>query len=149
MLTDIKVKTAKSREKPYKMTDGQGLYLQVTPTGGKWWRFKYSFNGKEKLLSLGTYPDVSLAEARDKRDIARKQVANDIDPGEVRKAQKNAVTGSADNSFEVLAREWHEKFKTRWKPVHAQTTIERLEREILSLRRGEPGGSPCAENKTT
>jgi hypothetical protein len=68
MLSDIKVKSAKGREKPYKLNDGQGLYLQVTANGGKWWRFKYRFDDKEKLISLGTYPEISLADARERRD---------------------------------------------------------------------------------
>ncbi len=89
-LTATKVKNAKGREKPYKLTDGQGLFLLVTPSGSKLWRFKYFFAGKEKLLAFGTYPEISLAEAREKRDAARKQVANAVDPVEVRKAQKVA-----------------------------------------------------------
>ena len=130
MLSDIKVKSAKGKEKPYKLNDGQGLYLQVTPTGGKWWRFKYRFDDKEKLISLGTYPEISLVDARERREAARKQVANSIDPGEVRKAQK-AARGLVENSFEVVAREWHVKFSPRWSPVHADTTIKRLERDAF------------------
>ena len=81
----------------------------VAPAGGKWWRFKYRFGGKEKLLSLGTYPDVSLAKARDRRSMAREQVADGIDPSQVRKAQK-AAKEQDQNTFEVIAREWHTKF---------------------------------------
>ncbi len=131
MLTDIKVKSAKAKDKPYKLTDGQGLYLQVTPAGGKWWRFKYRFDGKEKLISFGTYPEVSLADARDKRVDARKQVAAGIDPGEIRKAQKLATVAVNENSFEIVAREWHEKFKQRWTKVHADTTIRRIEQNVF------------------
>ena len=131
MLTDIKVKSAKAKDKPYKLTDGQGLYLQVTPAGGKWWRFKYRFDGKEKLISFGTYPEVSLADARDKRVDARKQVAAGINPGEIRKAQKQAVVAVTENSFEVVAREWHEQFKQRWTQVHADTTIRRIEQNVF------------------
>lgn len=130
MLTDIKVKNAKGKVKPYKLTDGQGLYLHITPTSGKWWRFKYRFDGKEKLLSFGTYPEVSLADARDKRTDARKQVAAGIDPSKIRKAQK-AARGQAENSFEVVTREWHGKFTPRWTPIHADTTIRRLERDAF------------------
>ncbi len=83
-LTDTAIKKAKQR----KLYDERGLFLLISPKGGKWWRFKYLFDGKEKLLSLGTYPDVSLKEARDRRDKARKQVAAGIDPGEHRKARK-------------------------------------------------------------
>jgi len=131
VLTDIKVKSAKAKDKPYKLTDGQGLYLQVTPAGGKWWRFKYRFDGKEKLISFGTYPEVSLADARDKRTEARKQVAAGINPGEIRKAQKQAAVAVTENSFEVVAREWHEKFKQRWTQVHADTTIRRIEQNVF------------------
>ncbi len=142
MLSDIKVKSAKGKEKPYKLNDGQGLYLQVTPTGGKWWRFKYRFEDKEKLISLGTYPEISLVDARERREAARKQVANGIDPGEVRKAQK-AARGLVENSFEVVAREWHVKFSPRWSPVHADTTIKRLERDAFPWI----GNRPIAEIK--
>jgi hypothetical protein len=131
VLTDIKVKSAKRKDKPYKITDGQGLYLLVTPQGGKLWRFKYRFNNKEKVRAFGTYPEISLADAREKRDAARKQVANDIDPGEVHKAQKKATLAVTENSFEVVAREWHEKFKQRWTKVHADTTIRRIELNVF------------------
>ncbi len=125
-LTATKVKNAKGREKPYKLTDGQGLFLLVTPSGSKLWRFKYFFAGKEKLLAFGTYPEISLAEAREKRDAARRQVSNDVDPGEVRKAQKVAKVAVTENSFEVIAREWHGKFSGSWSPSHAETTLRRL-----------------------
>jgi hypothetical protein len=130
LLTDMKVKSAKGKDKAYKLTDGQGLYLLVTPAGGKLWRFKYRFGGKEKGLAFGTYPEISLADAREKRDAARKQVAHEIDPSEVRKAQK-AAKDQTENSFEVVAREWHVKFAPRWSPVHAETTIKRLERDAF------------------
>ncbi len=129
-LTATKVKNAKGREKPYKLTDGQGLFLQVTPSGSKLWRFKYCFGGKEKLLAFGTYPEISLLDARQKRDAARKLVANGIDPSAVRKAQK-AAREQAENSFEVVAREWHERFSPRWTSVHADTIIKRLERDAF------------------
>jgi len=82
------------------------LYLEVSPAGGKWWRWKYRFDGKEKRLSFGVYPDVSLKSARDRRDDARKLLANDVDPGEQRKAIKAAKGDRAANSFEVITREW-------------------------------------------
>jgi integrase len=131
LLTDIKVKSAKVKDKQYKLTDGLGLYLLVTPQGGKLWRFKYRFNNKEKVRAFGTYPEITLADAREKWDAARKQVANDIDPGEVYKAQKKAELAVTENGFEVVAREWHEKFKQRWTKVHADTTIRRIERDVF------------------
>jgi len=130
-MTDMKVRTAKAKEKPYKLTDGDGLFLLVTTVGGKWWRFKYRFGGKEKLLALGTYPEVSLADARGKRDAARKQVAAGIDPSEVRKAQKAAMVAGAVNSFEVVAREWHGKYAKTWSSVHTKTIMDRLTKEVF------------------
>src|ERR1700690_3550990 len=97
-LTDTAVRNAKRREKPSKLADERGLFLMVTPAGGKWWRFRYSFGGKEKLLSLGTYPDVSLAGARQRRDDARKLLADGIDPGAHRKAAKATRAGLAANT---------------------------------------------------
>ena len=117
MLTDVKARTAKAKEKQYKLSDGDGLFLFVTPAGGKCWRFKYRFNGKEKLLALDTYPEVSLADAREKRDAARKQIAAGIDPGELRKAQKASRKAVSENTFEVVAREWFGKYSRTWSPA--------------------------------
>src|SRR3974390_2960218 len=104
-LTDVKVRNAKPTEKQGKLSDSSGMYLLVTPNGGKCWRLKYRFGGKEKVLALGTYPEISLADAREKRDTARKQIATGIDPGEVKKAQKAARNAASENSFEIVARE--------------------------------------------
>lgn len=138
-LTDVKVRNAKPAEKQFKLFDGDGLFLLVTPNGKKGWRFKYRFGGKEKLLSFGTYPEVSLGEAREKRLAARKQVAAGIDPGEVRKAQKVSTTQELD-SFEVVAREWHGKFTPTWAQTHADTTLRRLERDVFPWLGGRPIG---------
>ena len=102
------IKNAKPTNKAFKLYDEAGLFFQVTPSGGKWWRFKYRYDGKEKLLSLGTFPDVSLADARNRRDDARKLLAQipSINPSNTRKAVKAANTLNAENSFEALAREW-------------------------------------------
>ncbi|ARH01342.1 Arm DNA-binding domain-containing protein [Legionella micdadei] len=105
-LTDVKVRTAKPQEKAYKLSDEKGLFLYLTPNGSKYWRLKYRYLGKEKLLALGVYPDVSLALARERRDDARKLLANKIDPCEYRKVMKTASTERALNSFELVAREW-------------------------------------------
>jgi hypothetical protein len=91
-LSDTKIRGAKTSDKQVKLFDGRGLFLLVAPSGGKLWRFKYRHEAKEKLLSLGAYPEISLADARQRRDEARKQVAHGIDPGAVRKAQKQAAT---------------------------------------------------------
>ncbi len=125
-LTDTKIRTAKPAEKPQKFFDGGGLFLLVTPTGGKLWRFKYRFGGSEKLLSIGTYPQTSLAEARQKRDHASTLLAKGIDPGVNKKAQKAAASQEAE-TFEVIAREWYGKFSPSWATSHAKTTIRRLE----------------------
>ncbi|MEX3763697.1 tyrosine-type recombinase/integrase [Paraburkholderia phenoliruptrix] len=130
-LTDVKIKQAKPREKLYKISDERGLYLEVTPTGSKWWRFKYRIDGKEKRLSLGVYPDVGLQKAREKRDDARKLVADGVDPSLHRKAQKQARADANANSFEVVTREWFEKQKKGWEDNHAEKVIRRFERDVF------------------
>jgi len=129
-LTDTKARNAKPKNKQYKLFDGDGLFLLVAPAGGKWWRFKYRFGGKEKLISLGTYPEVSLSQARERRDKARKQVADNIDPSKVRKALK-AATIQNESTFEVIAREWHAKFTPTWTQGHATTIKSRLEKNVF------------------
>lgn len=116
-LTDTAIRKAKTTAKTLRMFDGGGLYLELSPTGGKWWRLKYRHSSKEKRLSLGTYPDTSLADARAKRDAARKLLAAGVDPGEQRKAQKAAGVERAANSFEVIAREWLQKQSSKLAPV--------------------------------
>lgn len=130
-LTDTAVKNAKPGVKPAKMYDERGLFLIVTPAGGKWWRFRYRFDDKEKLLSLGVYPDVSLKDARQRRDDARKLLANSIDPGENRKAVKATKTERAANSFEVTAREWFSKKSKGWAASNADKIIKRLENDAF------------------
>lgn len=130
-LTDLKVRSAKPKPKAYRLFDERGLYLEVAPAGGKWWRFKYRLGGKEKRISLGVYPDVGLKDARDRRDEARKQVANGIDPSLVRKAEKRARADALTNSFEAVAREWFEKHKGGWSPSHGDRILRRLERDIF------------------
>ena len=98
-LTDVSIRNAKAGYKTVKLFDERGLYLEIAPSGGKWWRLKYRFDGKEKRLSLGVYPDVSLKDARERRDSARKLVADGVDPSENRKAQKSAKADRAANSF--------------------------------------------------
>ena len=126
-LTDVKVRNPKPGEKQVKLSDSGGMYLLVTPNGGKCWRLKYRFSGKEKVLGIGTYPEISLAEAREKRDAARKLLANGIDPGEAKKAQKAATIAKTENSFEVVSREWHSKFS-----AHGHLPTPRLFLTVLS-----------------
>ena len=130
-LTDTSIKSAKPAEKPVKMTDGDGLYLLIHPNGGKWWRFDYRFDGKRKTLSMGVYPDVTLKDARTRRDEARKQIANGIDPGEHRKTHKSARADAVANSFEVIAREWYSKMLPTWTPDHGDKIIKRFERDVF------------------
>jgi integrase len=151
-LTDAAVKAAKPREKPYKLSDARGLYLLINPSGAKWWRFKYRFGGKEKLLSFGVYPDVSLRAARARRDGdaslqpdgtsrtkpdqqklmgARELIAMGIDPSANRQAQKAALFTRTDNSFEVVAREWFAKYSGGWSAGHGSKILRRLEKDVF------------------
>lgn len=137
-LTDVAVRTAKPKDKSYKLSDGGGMYLEVSPKGGKWWRLKYRVDGKEKRISLGVYPDVGLKEARQRRDEARKQLAADIDPGEHRKAVQAAKAEKNANTFEVIAREWHAKQQTAWTERHTGRILARLENDLFPLLGGRP-----------
>jgi len=130
-LTDVAIRKAKPADKTQRLFDGRGMYLELSPAGGKWWRLKYRFGGKEKRLSLGTYPDTGLSEAREKRDAARKLLAAGVDPGEQRKAAKAAGEERAANSFEVVAREWHAKQSVSWVDLHASRIMLRLENDIF------------------
>jgi len=131
LLTDMKVKSAKPAEKQYKLSDGKGLYLLILPSGGKYWHFRSKAGGKEKLMSFGTYPEVSLADAREKREAARKQIANGIAPSEIRKAQKAARGEAEANSFEVIAREWHGKFLVDKSDSYREKILANFERDVF------------------
>ena len=132
-LSDTAIRNAKPQNKPYKMYDAGGLFLIITPAGGKWWRLKYRLGGKEKLLSLGTYPETGLKEARGKREDARRLIAQGIDPSAQKKAVKAATKTDATNSFEVVAREWFDKFKDSWVDHHGKKILARLENDIFPL----------------
>lgn len=142
-LTEVAIKNAKPDDKTARLFDGGGLYLEISPTGGKWWRLKYRYDGKEKRLSLGVYPEVSLKDARQRRDDARKLLAGDIDPSVHRKAMKAAKIERAGNSFEAVAREWFASARQSegWVDSHANKIIRRLERDIFPWI----GGKPIAE----
>lgn len=126
-LTEIAVRKAKPETKPYKMSDGRGMYLEVASNGSKYWRLKYRFGGKEKRLALGVYPDVSLALARERRDAARKLLAQDIDPGETKKAAKAAGSEKATNTFEVVTREWLASYMADKTESHTGRILRRFE----------------------
>ena len=129
-LNDLKIRSSKPSEKQQNLFDSDGLFLLITPQGGKYFRLKYRFDRKEKLLALGTYPEISLADARQRRDEARRQVAHGIDPAANRKAQKQAKTKETD-TLEVIALEWHGEYAKTWSTVHANTILVRLEKEVF------------------
>ena len=126
MLSDAAVRNTRATDKPRKLSDERGLYLLVNKTG-KYWRFNYRHDGKQRTLALGVYPDVTLAQARERRDQARTLLANGVDPSVVKQARKLA----AENSFEAITREWHAKFSPGWVPHHADKIIKRFEREVF------------------
>ncbi|MFE8032835.1 tyrosine-type recombinase/integrase [Thiohalocapsa marina] len=130
-LSDTKIRNAKPTGKTVKLFDGGGLYLEVSPKGGKWWRLKYRFQGKEKRLSLGIYPDVGLRDAREKRDSARKLLSKGVDPSANRKAQRISRESDSSNAFEVVAREWFGKYSTNWADSHSSRILRRLERDVF------------------
>ena len=142
-MSDAKIRGVKPSGKQLKLFDGGGLFLLVTPKGGKLWRLKYRHEGKEKLLALGTYPEISLADARQRRDEARKQIAHSIDPSAVRKAMKEAETAET-STFEVIAREWHAKFATG-SAGYAVAIMRRLEKDLFPWI----GNRPIAEIKAS
>jgi integrase len=144
MLTDTAIKKLKPKEKVYRVFDGDGLYLEVAPAGGKWWRYKYRFEKKEKRLSLGTYPEVTLKAARDKLVDARRLLASGVDPGENRKATKAAGADRAANSFEVITREWYTKQLEDWVPNHATRVMRLFERDLFPLLGKKPIASIMA-----
>jgi len=146
-LTEVKVRNAKPEMKPRKLFDGRGLFLLVTPSGGRWWRLKYRFGAKAKTLSLGIYPDVGLKEARERRDEARKLLATGVDPSAERKADRAAQAAEMareTSTFELVAREWFEKYSPIWAPGHAATVIRRLERDVFPWLGGRPVGEITA-----
>lgn len=142
-LTDTAVRQVKPRPKPYKLADGHGLYLEVTPNGSRYWRLKYRFAGKEKRLALGVYPTVTLAKARDYALEARRLLQDGIDPAVRKRERKHAQRVAAANSFESVGREWHSVMRPKWSVRHAADVIESLEKDIFPIL----GRRPIAELK--
>lgn len=145
MLTDTKIRAFKTPEKTKKVFDGDGLYLELSPAGGKWWRLKYYHLGKEKRLSLGTYPTCSLLDARLSRDEAKRLVAKGIDPSAMRKAEKITAMVAAENSFEAVAREWHKSWSKTRTAKHAAQVLRRMELDMFP----QIGFMPISEIKAT
>ncbi len=139
-LTDLQARGAKPKEKEYKLADGGGLYLLITTGGGKLWRLKYRFGGLEKKLALGAFPAVSLVEARQKREEAREQLAQGIDPATARK-EKAAAVRLEQATFEAVAREWHSQFLPKWAPRTAVAILDMLTGHVF----GEIGERPLSE----
>lgn len=148
-LTDTGIRKAKHTDKPRKLTDGAGLYLLLNPKGSRWWRWDYRYLGKRKTLSMGTYPDTGLADARSRRDEARKLLAAGVDPGENRKATRAATEDRAANSFEVVGREWFGKQKANWVKGHADKILLRLENDIFPWLGSRPIADVTAKQLLT
>jgi integrase len=147
-LTDTQVKNAKGKvkpkgfggrtndeptDKPYPLADGGGLYLQVNPDGSKYWRMQCRFAGKPRLLAFGKYPEVSLAEARDKRSAAKKQISSGIDPAEAKRAAKIVMATTSANTFEAIAREWHANKLETWQSPTATNVLHRLTKDVFPV----------------
>lgn len=130
-LSDAKIRRLKPREKPYKASDGGGLHLRVTPSGGLLWRIKFRVNGRERQLGLGSYPFVSLAEARKQRDKIKEQLASGLDPSLERQNSKAAEREAAAHTFEAVAREWVDQQRARWKTNHADSVLKQLEADLF------------------
>lgn len=142
-LTDTAIRNAKPADKPIKLFDGGGLFLHVTPAGQRYWRLKYRFAGKEKLLAIGIYPKVGLKEARDRREEAKRLLGEGVDPSVERKVRKVATVERAANSFEAVAREWHTKYAPGWSESNSKKVLARLESDVFPWL----GGRPIAELK--
>lgn len=140
-LTDTAIRNAKVTDKAFTLTDERGLSIQINPNGGKWWRLRYRFEGRENMLSLGTYPDVGLKEARERRDAARKLLADGINPSQQRKATKMAREGLLANSFEVICREWLEHKRSNIEEAQYLKALARLEKDVFPWM----GSRPIAE----
>lgn len=130
-LTDIVCRNTKPGDKPKKLADGEGLYLEVMPSGGKYWRMKYRFAGKEKRLAIGVYPAISLLKAREQKTRARKLLMEGIDPSSAKKQVKQKIILNQQNNFEAIAREWHERQTGAWTPLYAKAVLKRLEKDVF------------------
>jgi len=137
-LTDTQIRSAKPEKKALKLFDGGGLYLEVAPSGGRWWRLKYRFGGKEKRISLGVYPAVGLKEARERREQAKKMLSQGIDPSANRKAVKAAERATTGAAYEVVAREWFAKYSAGWTESNSVKVLARQVNYIFPFIGGRP-----------
>jgi integrase len=142
-LSDAKIRNAKPQSKPYKLADSEGMYLLVHPNGGKYWRLKYRFAGRERILALGVYPEVDLSLARERRLAARKALADGRDPGDVKREAKRQTLLRGKNTFETVALDWYEHNKHRWTTRYSETMMFRLKRHIFPAL----GHRPAADIK--
>ncbi len=130
-LTNTQCQNAKAKEKPYKLSDGGGMYLEIMPNGSKYWRLKYRFLGKERRLALGVFPTVTLAEAREMREEAKKLLAKGIDPSTAKRERRHGNIRNAQNTFQVVALEWHDKQKDGWSRGYPEKILRFLEKDIF------------------
>jgi integrase len=140
-LSEFQVSRSKAQGRQVTLFDGGGLYLLIAPAGGKLWRFKYRFDGKDRLISLGSYPEISLVEAREKRTALRKLLAAGIDPAEAKKADQAEQAAELSNTFEAVARDWHGRFKRQWSEQHAERILKRLEQDVFPWLGARPIGA--------
>ncbi|MCD5993844.1 tyrosine-type recombinase/integrase [Pseudomonas sp. CDFA 602] len=136
-LTDTALRTAKPRDKLYRLADAQGLCIEVTPSGGKLWRLRYRFDGKAKMLSLGIYPAITLAQARERREAARKMLAQGVDPSAHKQQEKTAAAAQV-LTMELLAREWYDYNRPRWAPATSSKVLQYLESDIFPVIGRQP-----------
>ena len=130
-LTDVKCRNAKGQIKPYKLSDGGGLHLLVNADGAKYWRLAYRWHGKQRTLALGVYPAVGLMEARAARDDAKRSLAANVDPSAVKRERMRAAKVATGNTFEAVAREWHDNWKDARTPYYAGQILRRLEADVF------------------
>ena len=143
-LTDTACRSAKPEAKPYKLSDGGGLVLLVSLNGSKLWRLRYTFGGKENMLTLGSYPATTLKEARERRIECRRQIEQGIDPSALRKQEKRQSAEASTESFEAIAREWYAKYSPQWADSHGEKILRRLERDVFPYIGASPARSITA-----
>src|SRR5260370_17111138 len=130
-LTDVKCRNAKGQIKPYKLSDGGGLHLLVNADGAKYWRLAYRWHGKQRTLALGVYPAVGLMEARAARGDAKRSLAANVDPSVAKRERIRAAKVATGNTFETVAREWHDNWKDARTPYYAEQILRRLEADVF------------------